>query len=243
MRSGVLSSRVGEPVRAYNVKYDSLDCEMDVLSFSWVLSNRDMDTFRGIRNLKRARQFLWGRVLFAYVMRCQLGIRDALLYVGPKGRPHIAYARSRRCLDVNLSHCNGHVTMAGSSLGKVGIDAETHRSDVDGIARRFFSEREVAWLSGLDTTARSVAFSRLWTVKEACAKTSGVGLKPPLMTVDVPLRRSGSWSAGKWWNIPMGASVSCAVAIAHPRLSMDIAPLNIRLDRAQVLEALGSTSR
>jgi 4'-phosphopantetheinyl transferase len=64
----------------------------------------------------------------------------------------------------------------------VGIDVERIRplTDMDEIARRFFSEEEVVDLHRLPMRSQERAFFACWTAKEAYIKGIGEGLSMPL---------------------------------------------------------------
>lgn len=226
----------------FGVTYDDLEAAADARLLSPILSPAEMDVFRSILEPDRAQQFLWGRALVAYVTRSLLGLRGARLVVAPKGRPYLEVPECRGCLDVNLSHCTGHVVMGISAWGKVGIDVEPHGS-VFSVARRFFSDAEVAWMDGLSAAAHDRAFSRLWTTKEACAKTTGRGLTFPLVPVPVPLGRSGAWAGGRWWDVDVGDGISCSLAVARTDLPGEITPAFVQLERERVWAAVASSGR
>lgn len=90
------------------------------------------------------------------------------------GRPFFA---AEDAPDFNLSHSD---KLAACALGdcRVGLDvqAELARIEVEGLAARFFSEREQARLAH----APREFFFELWTQKEALGKWLGEGLVPLL---------------------------------------------------------------
>jgi 4'-phosphopantetheinyl transferase len=71
----------------------------------------------------------------------------------------------------------------------VGIDLEYIRSDlqVEQLAERFFSRREIATLRTLPPEVQRQAFFLCWTRKEAYLKARGEGLSLPLDQFDVSL--------------------------------------------------------
>jgi 4'-phosphopantetheinyl transferase len=74
-------------------------------------------------------------------------------------------------------------------MRKVGVDVERIRRDMEleSIARRYFSQREVAELLALPPEQREIAFFNGWTRKEAYIKAQGLGLSLPLDSFDVSL--------------------------------------------------------
>jgi 4'-phosphopantetheinyl transferase len=79
--------------------------------------------------------------------------------------------------------------MAFTRLGEIGVDLEEIKPELAGedIARRFFSESEVASLDALPESERALAFFNCWTRKEAFIKAKGLGLSLPLDQFDVSL--------------------------------------------------------
>ena len=93
------------------------------------------------------------------------------------GRPQLRYA----ALDCNWSHSGGHLLVAAGSGLMVGADLESirPRANALAVARRFFAEEEIAWLSeraDIESTTVERDFLRLWCAKEAVLKAHGRGL-------------------------------------------------------------------
>ena len=95
---------------------------------------------------------------------------------GISGAPHF-----------NLSHTGTLAALAVTANHPLGIDIEAERPLKEDIARRFFSESEVAALAAHPPDARIAAFYRCWTRKEAFIKATGDGLGFPLDAFDVTL--------------------------------------------------------
>ena len=94
-------------------------------------------------------------------------------------------------LSFNLSHTRGLVACAVTWETEVGVDVERvdRQIEIDGLARRYFSDMEVAALGRRrDATARAVHFFELWTLKEAFLKAIGTGLSQPLATASFDFR-------------------------------------------------------
>lgn len=96
---------------------------------------------------------------------------DLRFTTGAHGKPHLADVPQ---LHFSISYRAGCAAIA---LGRrpVGIDVESLRARVDaeGIARRFFTREEQAWLAA---SPGPHAFHALWTRKEALVKAAGVGI-------------------------------------------------------------------
>jgi 4'-phosphopantetheinyl transferase len=108
---------------------------------------------------------------------------------GPHGKPAISWERSGQSLRFNLSHSQGLAVFAFASSADVGVDVEGVRplTDMEEIARNFFSKREFSALRRLPTRERAMAFFSCWTAKEAYIKGIGEGLSMPLDRFAVPL--------------------------------------------------------
>jgi 4'-phosphopantetheinyl transferase len=94
------------------------------------------------------------------------------------GKPALAGCAARQRLHFNLSHSGQRIAVAVSRGGIVGVDIERVRSVAKAplLAARFFGEEERALLAAVDPLTYPCAFFRLWTLKEAFVKASGLGL-------------------------------------------------------------------
>ena len=110
---------------------------------------------------------------------------------------------------------------------EIGVDVEQLRpdSDLEAIARRFFSTHEQSQLAALPAEEKVDAFFRCWTRKEAYIKATGDGLSLPLGQFDVSLaageknallatRPDGS-EAGRWLlqEVPGGPGYIAALCV------------------------------
>ena len=107
-----------------------------------------------------------------------------------KEKPSLGPAHVDSGITFNLSHSGGIALFAFSRRRDVGIDVEQVRrdSDLEAIARRFFSAREQSQLAASPTEEKFDAFFRCWTRKEAYIKATGDGLSLALSEFDVSLR-------------------------------------------------------
>lgn len=105
------------------------------------------------------------------------------------GKPALAWESGGDAVRFNMSHSHGVALYAVTRGREVGIDLEYIRLnlEVDQVAERFFSRREVAMLRALPTEAQRHAFFLCWTRKEAYIKARGEGLSLPLDQFDVSL--------------------------------------------------------
>jgi 4'-phosphopantetheinyl transferase len=108
---------------------------------------------------------------------------------GPHGKPALAQDAGGDAIHFNMSHSHGVALYAVTRGREIGIDLEFIREslEVDQLATRFFSQREIATLQGLPVNLRKHAFFLCWTRKEAYIKARGEGLSLPLDQFDVSL--------------------------------------------------------
>jgi len=92
------------------------------------------------------------------------------------GRPEIAGPGDTPPLRFNLSHTRGLIACIVATELDVGVDVEDRRRDTQGpeIARRYFSDREVAAFEGLGAEQQQLAFFEYWTLKESIIKALGL---------------------------------------------------------------------
>ena len=108
---------------------------------------------------------------------------------GAHGKPALAAEPGEEAIRFNASHSHGVALFAISSGREVGIDLEYMRADseIEQVARRFFSRQEISTLLALPADLRRCAFFHCWTRKEAYIKARGEGLSLALDQFDVSL--------------------------------------------------------
>jgi 4'-phosphopantetheinyl transferase len=151
-----------------------------------VVERSRADRFRFERDWARfvnRRAFL-RRVLAGYLDMEPEGVRFRGTPGGRPGQDHdprISFNASQSC---------GLAVVAVTHDHEVGVDIEGRRTlpSVLADAEASFSAGEIEELRALPEAARSAAFLRLWTRKEAVVKASGLGLSLPLsgFTVQYP---------------------------------------------------------
>src|SRR5207245_6672996 len=148
----------------------------------------------------RAERFRSSRARTEFIV-ARAGLRSILsryLDVGPagmqfryaaQGKPCLAFVEEQAPLHFNVSHSHGLAVYAVTTGCDVGVDVEKVRASVatERIARRYFSEREVADFLRVQPEQRCRAFFNCWTRKEAYLKARGSGLAAPLDQFDVTL--------------------------------------------------------
>jgi 4'-phosphopantetheinyl transferase len=106
-----------------------------------------------------------------------------------KEKPSLGPADAGSDVTFNVSHSGGIALFAFTRRREIGVDVEQVRrdSDLEAIARRFFSAHEQDQLAALPAEERINAFFRCWTRKECYIKATGDGLSLPLSQFDVSL--------------------------------------------------------
>ena len=123
------------------------------------------------RQMHKAEHFAALDLLGAALCR-DFGIRHAKICRTGLDKPRLVHDS----LHMNLSHCKGLAVCAVSRV-PVGIDAETPRQVRDSLLPRICTPAETDWISSQDD--KNLAFSRIWTLKEAYAKYTGAGIREP----------------------------------------------------------------
>jgi 4'-phosphopantetheinyl transferase len=124
--------------------------------------------------------------------------------LGPQGRPEIEPGLSTLPLRFSLSHTDRLVAAAVTLRRDIGLDVEAlGRSihDMESVVR-FFAAEEIALLNGYAPERRQQAFIKVWTLKEAFVKATGLGLSLPLDQFAVTLDADRLLFAPAEWNPP-----------------------------------------
>ena len=100
----------------------------------------------------------------------------------PFGKPFIHPDSDDDKIKFNLSHSGNYGVYAFSRDSETGIDIEKERpvGDMNAMAKRFFSTKEVDVLMSLPQEEQMNAFFKCWTMKEAYVKACGKGFSVPL---------------------------------------------------------------
>lgn len=141
----------------------------------------------------------------------------------PDGRPALRLDGAPLPLSLSIAHSGDWLALALGDVA-VGVDIELPKRgrDILALAGFAFSEQEARRLQAMSATERTATFHALWTLKEACVKRSGEGLRPRQARVVEPLACAPGSAAAMSWAFRGGA-----VALA--------AGMGIRLDGAEAL--------
>ncbi len=165
---------------------DALDDTLRQRYRDTLLDDDERQRLAQFRRAQAADEFLLGRALLRATLGELLGRDPRRLAIerDADGKPQLRDGDGWR---FNLSHGAGHVALALSRDGRVGIDIDSgaRRNDIDGIAQRFFRPDEAAWLLSLPPAQRREKFFLLWTVKEAAVKALGCGIAGALIDAGV----------------------------------------------------------
>jgi 4'-phosphopantetheinyl transferase len=122
----------------------------------------------------------------------------------PAGKPSLSGGH----LHFNLSHSGRCVVIGVCAGDAIGVDVEEIRAfaEYQELARRYFAPHELAWMRGAQEDQPLERFYRLWTIKEALLKATGVGVSA-LAEATV----SDEWSVDQFDALP-GYAAAAVVA-------------------------------
>ena len=133
------------------------------------------------------RQNLAAGLLLKYVLE-QHEIDVSNISYGPHGKPELPD------IYFNLSHSHDYVVCAVSDK-PVGCDIEKIGKSRDGVAERFFTKAEWAYLNTFEDEVRLDAFYRIWTMKESYLKMTGEGLAFGLNRIECRFEKAAASEA------------------------------------------------
>jgi hypothetical protein len=86
-----------------------------------------------------------------------------------------------------MSHSDNQLVVALCESVEVGVGLQfqDHSTDIEAIARCFFTSREREILSATSPHEKRSMFFRIWVLKEAWLKAQGTGLRVPLSVAEV----------------------------------------------------------
>lgn len=206
---------------------------------AWLIDCTDLPESEATASLSASERLKWGRMvpglprrtyaagrhvlrsILADALRCRPG--DVPIVIGADGKPRLDGGAP---LSFNLSHAWPMILIAVSTDAEVGADVElsTRHCAVDLVGPHVLGPDELAAIRRAGD--RDAAFLAFWTVKEAVAKTSGLGLGLDLRSVALdPLPRPGTrtalvamveglgrWSVTAWQHgSAIGAVATCGL--------------------------------
>lgn len=202
---------------------------VDESRWQQVLSSDELTRASRFHFSRDRQRFVAGRALLRTILAGYLrtDANGLTFSYSKKEKPSLASDHAESGVTFNVSHSGGIALLAFTRGREIGVDVEQVRqdSDLEAIARRFFSMHEQNQLAALPAQKRIDAFFRCWTRKEAYIKATGDGLSLPLNQFDVSLEvgeanalvatRPDSSEAGHWLlrEVPAGSGYMAAVCV------------------------------
>jgi 4'-phosphopantetheinyl transferase len=152
------------------------------------LSLEELDRARRFQFPAHRNRFVVCRGMLRTILAGRLGIAPAQVRFeyGPHGKPALEGAAGPH---FNISHSDAWAVIVVCDDHPVGIDLERVREmqRLPQVAMMVFNDRERGQMQSLTGEARTLAFFRGWTRKEAYFKATGAGLSASLHSVTVDL--------------------------------------------------------
>ncbi len=180
--------------------------------------------------------FVLSHAVLRRLLGCYCGYApaDVDLVYGSHGKPFLADTATNVCF--NMSHSGVVAAYAFIRGHEIGVDVEQHRplTDMEYVARRFFSSAEFGDIMSQVEAERHAAFFKRWVCKEAYIKARGGGLSIPLDRFEVSfsskepeglVHLSNHGSAGSAWKIQQflpAFGYSGAVAFEDPSCTVRV---------------------
>ena len=138
----------------------------------------------------------WGSLRFILARYLDCSPREIQIVREGLGRPEISYPNAAG-LSFSLSHSEdfGLVAVSNNAVG-VDIERVDPKIDAERVAERFFSPGESEKLRGLPRDEKTVAFFRLWVLKEAYLKAHGETVPAGLSKYEFALEPNGPCLCG-----------------------------------------------
>lgn len=149
---------------------------------SWLTDGERCAATR-LKQLSSRNQHIVGRGMVRRLLsrRANCKPSDLVFECSHNGKPSVIAPRSA-IRPFNISHTEGLVLVALSDRGEIGVDVESLSRRIDiHLAERYFAKPEVDYINSWhDFHCRSMAFIKVWTLKESFVKATGLGLSIPL---------------------------------------------------------------
>lgn len=143
------------------------------------------------RHAASQRNFLCGRVLAKSLVARRLACTpgDVRIAYDYDGKPLFSNPTSACVLSVSISHTDGMVAVAVGMASRLGIDVENMDRPAEHLPLngRILAEKELRDVLACSQAGRVERFLQYWTLKEAWAKSIGVGLRARFSDIEFDL--------------------------------------------------------
>ena len=209
--------------------------EAQIRAYAMSLSKAELARAQKFRSKTGYREYIVTRGLLRQVLSETAGLDLAgvdFMY-GEHGKPCLDARVSAKTIAFNVSHSHGLALVALTLGGRLGVDLEKIRPEVEWqeLAGRYFAEAEIRALDNRPQGDGLKAFYACWTRKEAFVKALGAGVSYGLKQFDVSVGpeedyaaltvRSQDEDAAGWLvkNLPVPDSHVAALAVDRPACS------------------------
>lgn len=164
-----------------NIKIIKLNFDENYTSLNKFVSAERQRKIERYRFEKDKIRSLFAELLIREAVFEEAGIpfKDISFRYGEHGKPYILNLEN---YDFSVSH-SGHYVAFVSGKCSVGIDIESEKRAKLNIAKRFFTASEFEYVE--KNFNKELAFTKIWTLKEAYIKMLGTGLSKSLSSFDV----------------------------------------------------------
>jgi 4'-phosphopantetheinyl transferase len=148
---------------------------------SHYLSGDEQERVNRLVSERHRQQFMVAHAVLRVVLSRYCGQRPQELVIQKTsaGKPFLTDSTAIR---FNLTHSHGRALIAIAKDREVGIDLEKLRPEVDvvGLAKRFLSGQDQAFIEAAGPERRHERFLQVWVAREAVFKAAGKGITFPL---------------------------------------------------------------
>lgn len=148
-------------------------------------TNEAKDIFGEDNNLTKPKQVsLWAKQLVQKYIKDKGFTFEPIISYSQEGKP---FFLNNTSLHFSISHNNNYIAICFSEK-EIGIDIENKRKAKLEIAKRFLHKKEAEYLSSIsDQESLDIAFTKIWTLKEAYVKCIGTGIANTFNTFYITL--------------------------------------------------------
>ncbi len=168
-----------DDVQLWGIVLDVTDSELPRAAS--ILSHDERERAERLISEGHRRQSIAAHAMLRLILSryCDISPEQLAIRRTSDGKPFLSDYPSIR---FNLTHSHGRALIAVAKDREVGVDLEQVRREVDvmGLAKRFLSERDLAFIEHGDPVQRHERFLQAWVAREAVFKADGRGITFPL---------------------------------------------------------------